>query len=847
MSFHRRTKGRYICEKSQKMVDSNFGFSGLSDQEAGVSAERWGKNKLTASVSHNILNTLIALVKEPMILLLISAASIYFLSGEYGDGIFLLSATILVSAISLFQEQRSRNAIEKLRQYTQPKCKVIRNSVVKETDSSEIVIGDFLILEEGALIPADGLILHSNDFSVNESILTGESLSVFKDITKDDRNVYAGTTVASGLAVVKVTAIGNETSLGKIGKSLQEIESGKTPLEIQIRTFVKRMVILGTIAFIIVWVINFFHSHDIKDSLLKALTLAMSIIPEEIPVAFTTFMALGARRLMKEGIIVRQMKTVETLGSATIICTDKTGTITENRMTLARVLAYPALEVINAEQIKDEKEKSLIRLAMWASEPAPFDPMEISLHHAYSKIMEHDERFSYKIIHEYPLGGKPPMMTHLFENEKGDRIIAAKGAPEALVELSDLAESEKRKIDECVRSLANEGFRVLGVGEAFHSGDKFPETQQEFSFKFCGLVAFHDPPKQNISDVMKGFYEAGVDVRIITGDNKATTVSIAQSIGFKNAGKAISGDELMNLNDDDFSVKVRENFIFSRMFPEAKLRVVNELKKGNNIVAMTGDGVNDGPALKTAHIGIAMGRRGTEIARQSASLILAEDDLSKMLVAIGMGRRIYTNLKKAIRYIISIHIPIILTVLIPLILGWIYPNIFSPVHIIFLELIMGPTCSIIYENEPMETDAMKERPRNFTETFFEWKELAISIVQGLVITAGTLSIYRYAVAHRLPEATVRTMCFATLMSANIFLTLVNRSFKHSMISTLKYKNNLVTLIILLGIALTLTTIFISPVNTLFQFQPLDIAQLSICIVAGMASVVWYEMVKVISK
>jgi Ca2+-transporting ATPase len=434
-------------------------------------------------------------------------------------------------------------------------------------------------------------------------------------------------------------------------------------------------------------------------------------------------------------------------------------------------------------------------------------------------------------------------MTHLFENESGKRIIAAKGAPEAMINVSKLSDIEKQQINDAIKIMTNEGYRVLGVGEAVFKENKFPVTQQEFQFTFKGIVAFYDPPKKNIQSVLESFYQAGIAVKIITGDNAATTGAIAKQVGFQGYDKSLTGDELMQLKDDELQLRVADTNVFTRMFPEAKLRIITALKANNEIVAMTGDGVNDGPALKAAHIGIAMGKKGTEIAKEAASLILVEDDLSKMVDAIAMGRKIYTNLKKAIQYIISIHIPIILTVFIPLALGWIYPNIFSPIHVIFLELIMGPTCSIIYENEPMEKNTMTQKPRPFTTTFFNWSELAISIIQGLVITAGTLSVYMYSVSQGYSETLTRTMTFSVLITANIFLTLINRSFYYSVFTTLKYKNNMVLLIITITLVICAALFYIKPLTTFFEFESLTILQLLMCIGAGFLSVIWYEGIK----
>ena len=829
------------------MDADNFNIKGLTNQQVLQAREEYGSNKLVFKKQNSFLDAVKALAKEPMVILLFVASVIYFIIGDIGDGIFLASAIMLVSAISLYQDSRSRNALEKLKDFTRFNCKVIRNGKAEEIKSDDLVIGDSLLIEEGTSITADGIIVHSNDFSVNESILTGESLAVYKDHAIEDNIIYQGTTVASGLAIATITAIGNETRLGKIGKSLESIKEEKTPLELQINNFVKKMVMAGAIVFIIVWVINYFNSYSLLDSLLKALTLAMSILPEEIPVAFTTFMALGAWRLMKMGIVVKQMKTVETLGSATVICTDKTGTITENKMSLAKLFVLSSKKISDPDNALGEDEKALIRLAMWASEPIPFDAMEVALHKAYATFTLDDERPKYKMVHEYPLSGKPPMMTHIFENDLGNRVIAVKGAPEAFNNISNLTATEKEQIQAAIKIMTTSGYRILGIGEAKFTSRNFPAAQQEFQFLFKGLIAFYDPPKKNIQSVFEDFYAAGIVVKIVTGDNAETTTAIAKQVGFKGFEKSITGDELMKLPDVQLQEIVITTHVFARMFPEAKLRIINALKANNQVVAMTGDGVNDGPALKAAHIGIAMGKKGTEIAKQAASLILLEDDLSKMVEAIAMGRKIYANLKKAIQYIISIHIPIILTVFIPLTLGWIYPNIFSPVHIIFLELIMGPTCSIIYENEPMEKNTMVQNPRPYTATFFNWKELTTSIIQGLMISAGSLAAYLYAVQHGANEQLTRTIVFTVLIVANIFLTLVNRSFYYSVITTLKYKNNLVILIIGITIAICGALLYVKPLTEFFGFEQMNISQLLISSGIGFLSVIWYEIIKWIKR
>jgi Ca2+-transporting ATPase len=830
-----KTQVDLIVEKS--------GIVGLTANEVDQSRTENGRNEIISN-KNTIFNIIVDLLREPMLILLIVTSIIYFITGNTEDGFFMVAAIVIVTGISLFQESRSKKALEKLRSLTQPLCRVIRDRKIETISKEEVVVGEYIIIEEGVSVPADGTILQSNDFAVNESILTGESLPVQKDVG-GNKEVFQGTLVVSGLAICKVSAIGMKTALGKIGKTLESIKKEDTPLQKQIGNFVKKMAVAGIVIFLIVWSINYFESHDLLASLLKALTLAMSILPEEIPVAFTTFMALGAWRLMKLGVVIKNISTVETLGSASIICLDKTGTITENRMQLTKVFSL-STELIS-EATDHSAATDVITAAMWASEPIPFDPMEIALHEAYGKASAKDERADFKLIHEYPLGGKPPMMTHVFQNVSGLRLVAAKGAPEAMISVSNLTSEEKTSILNALKSLASEGYRVLGVGVSKFSGDVFPKQQEELSFNFLGLVAFYDPPKANITTVFESFYKAGIKIKIITGDNAATTSTIARQINFVGYEKAISGDELMQFPDEMLKEKVMEFNIFTRMFPDAKLRIVNALKTNGHIVAMTGDGVNDGPALKAAHISIAMGKRGSEIAKEVSSIVLTDDDLSRMIDAIAMGRKIYGNLKKAIQYIISIHIPIILTVFIPLVLGWAYPAIFTPVHVIFLELIMGPTCSIIYENEPMEKNAMAQKPRPFSTTFFSLSELGLSIVQGLAITLGVLFIYQYAFQHFKSELITRTMVFTTLITANIFLTLVNRSFYYSIITTISYKNNLVSFIIVLTIALTASFIFIRPLSAFFQLTALHVNQILIAAATGFISVMWFELVKLFKQ
>ncbi|MEO6844023.1 MAG: cation-translocating P-type ATPase [Ginsengibacter sp.] len=825
-----------------------FPFPGLTQSEVSASRKKYGKNKIESKSISPFWHSLKDAVTEPMFILLVVAAAIYFILGEFSDAWFMSGAIILVSAISVYQDNRSRNALDTLKEFTQSHATVIRDDEPVFLLAEEIVVGDYVVVSEGELVPADGIVKQLNDFSVNESILTGESFSVTKNIDNPNENkVYSGTLPESGQCVFEVSAVGNYTKLGELGKSVEDIKKEISPLQKQINTFVKWMTMVGAVIFLIIWGINYFQSKDILNSLLKGLTIAMSVLPEEIPVALATFMALGAWRLMKEGIIVKKTSIVEALGAATVLCTDKTGTITENRMEIFQLYDFNAGKVLAEDNWKSASAQKLLSTAMWASESVPFNTMEIAIHKSYEENIDADRRVEFKMIHEYPLDGKPPMMTHLFENKNGERIIAVKGAPEAILKYSSLNSEQRNKVNSYLESFAREGLRVLGVGIIDFKGNEFPATQQEFKNTFLGLIGFYDPPKKNIAQVFNHLYDAGIKVKIITGDNLVTTATIAKQAELRGWEKGIDGAELSALNQKNFDKAVLHNYIFTRMFPDVKLKIIQSLKRQNQIVGMTGDGVNDGPAIKAAHIGIAMGKRGSAIAKEAASIILTDDDFGKMVNAVAMGRKIYTNLKKAIQYIISIHIPIILTVAFPLILGWVYPTIFTPVHVIFLELIMGPTCSIVYENEPLEKNAMHHPPRQMTNTFFNLKELTISIFQGLAITAGTLFMYQFSVRKGYNEQMTRSMVFTTLIFANIFLTLVNRSFYFSIFTTLKYKNNLMITMLSATLALLGMILYIPSFASFFRITSLNAMQIGWTIITAFISVIWFEVYKLVKR
>jgi Ca2+-transporting ATPase len=817
-------------------------IQGLSMQDVSLLRQQHGRNVFFAASSRKVIHIVRDIVREPMFILLVIACALYFILGEVSEGVMMLLAMILVAAISLYQEVKSTNAIQALQQFAEPKVTVVRDHTEVIISTEELVPGDIMLLEEGMNIPADAVVLQGNDFSVNESIITGESLPVDKHESEGQNILYQGTTINSGKCIARVTATGNNTVLGKLGKTIGAYHPPRTLLQLQINQFVRRLALFGLIGFFVIFLVNYLHHGDWATSLLFALTLAMSAVPEEIPVAFSSFMALGAYKMSKLGIISRQPQIVENLGAVNVICLDKTGTITENKMQVKTIYEYDRDLITDLQEGTRLQQDPVLRYAVLASELNPFDAMEKAIWDAYQIYADGNSQQRTEMIFEYPLQGQPPMMTHvyMFDNKK---IAAAKGAAERILRVCHPGEKEEKKILEHVHSLALNGYRVIGVASALHTQPQYPVLQDDFDWKFEGLLALYDPPKKNIQDVFRQFYDAKIKVKMITGDYPETAINIAGQAGILNHQHYVTGETVMNMKEDELRQAVKEIDVFARMFPDAKLKVIDALKANGEIVAMTGDGVNDGPALKSASIGIAMGQRGTGIARQAADLIITDDNLERMVTAIREGRKIYNNLKKAVRYIISIHIPIILIASLPLIFGWAFPNIFTPIHVIFLELIMGPTCSIFFEREPVEESIMQQTPRKRNSRLFTGKELLISVVQGIMIAAAGLILYYYFMNHGASLEQTRTIVFTTLILSNVFLTFAGRSFRKTIYHTSRFKNSLAPVIVIVSALFLAALHLVPPVRNLFQLAVISPGQFWICLGTAFAGVMWFELYK----
>lgn len=820
-------------------------LKGLSGDEVNSLRKKYGKNIFRYKKEYRLLRMGWNIVSEPMFVLLVVACGLYFILNETGEGILMAVAMIIVSGISLYQEVKSSRAMQALKQLTEPRVTVIRNGKEEPIISEDLVPGDIMLLEEGMKVPADAVLVEQNDLTVDESVITGESMPVGKDISANDNSLYQGSMINSGMCVARVTATGNDTYLGRIGKSVSTYNFSKTLLQKQVNKFVKTLAIFGFIAFLLIFIINYLHYAEFATSLLFALTLAMSVIPEEIPVAFSSFMALGAYKVSRKNIIIRQPQIIESLGAINVLCLDKTGTITENRMQVKTLFSYrddATIDLRDNSPVTANYER-LLFYGVLASESNPFDSMEKAIWEAYRALSPNIDHEKLKMIHEYRLEGQPPMMTHVYQ--QGDSIIVAgKGAAERIIRVCKLPPIDQSKIIQEANEMAKKGYRVLGVASSTHGKTDMPDSQDDFNWQFEGLMALYDPPKKDIDVVIRRIYDFNVDVKLLTGDYPETATAIASQAGIRNPMHYCTGSELMDLSEEDLRIKIKDTHVFVRMYPDAKLRMVNALQANGEVVAMTGDGVNDGPALKAADIGIAMGDKGTQIARQAADIILTDDDLTKIPVAVIEGRKIYNNLVKAIRYIIAIHIPIILTASVPVILGWKYPNIFTPIHVIFLELIMGPTCSIFFEREPVEENNVLRSPRNRNAGLFARGDLLISILQGVLIAAGVLTLYHIYMnsGHTVQET--RSIVFTTLIISNVFLTFTGRSFTKTINHTIKYKNSLAPWVIIISFVFLALIHVIPEIRSLFALAPLTITDFSLCTAVALASVIWFEIYKI---
>ncbi|WP_010297379.1 HAD-IC family P-type ATPase [Clostridium senegalense] len=833
----------------QKKVND---FKGLTKEEVIKAQERYGKNQLIPEKKESFFLKILEVLKEPMFLLLILAAIIYFILGEPRDGLVMLIFVVGIISIDVIQEWKTDKTLSALKNLSAPNITVIRDGVECIINSEDLVPKDLMIINEGVKIPADGKLIKVSDLCVNESSLTGEAEGVWK-CTDDSENkdywkkdyCYAGTLVTQGSGIVLVDKIGADTEYGKIGIDIAKAPDMPTPLQKQTGKLVKVCAIIAAVLFLLVCVITYINlsDHSLKDriieSILSGITLAMAMIPEEFPVILTVFLSMGAWRLAKKKSLVRKLPSVETLGAVSILCVDKTGTITMNKMELSDTWTLNC----------DIKELSYV-MGM-ACETDAYDPME----HAMLKYCEDNDiskkdLFSGNLIYEYSFTNENKMMGHVWEKDK-KVIIAAKGSPEKILTLCNLKQEENKKVEEKIHSMSSKGLRVIAIGKMdIEDKSNIPTTLEECNLEFLGLIGFMDPPRESIKGDIENCIKAGIRVVMITGDNGITASSIAKQVGIPHSNEVITGDELDSMSNEVLRERVKEVSIFSRVVPEHKMRIVKAFKENGEVVAMTGDGVNDAPALKYADIGIAMGKKGSEVSREAADLILLDDNFSTIVDTIKDGRRIYDNIRKAIGYIFTIHIPIAFASLLGPLLG-IKSSLLLllPVHVVLLELVIDPTCSIVLERQRAEDDIMNRNPRNPNEGILTSKILIKSIIQGLVLFAASFGTYYISLKNNPLSANVaRSMGLSIIIISNILLVQVNSSNKDFAYKSFMYlKKDPVMWLAIGGTFLGLAVILYSPISSFLSLSALSIKQLGTVVIISIISVMWYELVKLFNK
>jgi Ca2+-transporting ATPase len=844
---------------------------GVSDSEAAERLRADGPNELPSSKPRSVLGIALDVVREPMFLLLVASGAVYLVLGDLAEGLLLLAFVFVVMGITLYQQRKSERALEALRDLSSPRALVIRGGRRERIPGREVVRGDLVMLAEGDRVPADAVLLETTGLTVDESLLTGESVPVRKRAARvpeavegqtaagqearpthnatpggDDLPfVFSGTLVVQGQGVAEVRATGSRTELGKIGKALESLVSEDTAIEVETRQLVRRLALLGATLCVVVVVVYGLTRGDWLHGVLAGITLAMATLPEEFPVVLTIFLALGAWRLSQRQVLTRRVPAIETLGAATVLCVDKTGTLTMNQMTVRRIVASQQVHEVRGDGLAlPEAFHETVEFAILASQRDPFDPMEKAFKQLGERYLAQSEHLhaDWKLVREYPLSERLLAMSRVWRSrETEDYVIAAKGAPEAIADLCHLDAAGVRELTSAVSAMAGDGLRVLGVARATFRPAELPGEQHQFPFQLLGLVGLEDPIRPTAVDAVRLCDAAGVRVVMITGDYPGTARNIARQAGLQ-ADTVVTGAELDAMSDADLRACVRATGIFARMVPGQKLRLVEAFKANGEVVAMTGDGVNDAPALKAAHIGIAMGGRGTDVAREAASLVLLDDDFTSIVQAVRLGRRIFDNLKKAMAYIFAVHVPIAGMSLLPVLLNW--PLALLPVHIVFLELIIDPACSVVFEAEAEEADVMRRPPRRRDDRLFGTRTLVVSLAQGLAVLMMVMIVFGTALRWGYGEQEARALSFTTLIVANLGLIFANRSWSQTILSRLGSRNYALWCVtggaaVFLGCAL-----YIPALRGLFKFSVLSVWDVLMCVAFGAASTVWFELLKV---
>jgi len=841
-------------------ISQTENFKGITKQEAAEKLLKEGYNELPSSKPKNVFQIAFGVVKEPMFILLVACGSLYLLLGDIQEGLMLLSFVFVVMGIEFYQEKKTEKALDALKDLASPRALVIRDGETIRIAGREVVTGDIVILQEGDRVPADAIVLNCINLSADESLLTGEPVPVRKrewiegDATftpggDDLPVVYSGSMIIQGNGIVEVTAIALNTEIGKIGKALESVKEEPTKLKSEMGTLVKRLAIIGVILCVLVVSIYTLTRGDLLQGFLAGITLAMAMLPEEFPVVLTIFLALGAWRMSKKNVLTRKPAAVETLGSATVLCTDKTGTLTQNKMTVTRLFNGSDFSNVLSGKTFTDPFHEIIEYGILSSQANPFDPMEKAIINIGDQYLQNSEHIhtDWVMEKEYSLSKDLLAMSRVFSNTgTKEQVIATKGAPEAIFDLCHLKKDEIAKYDKAVTEMASTGLRVLGVARAKINPGELPSIQHDFDFEFLGLIGLSDPIRENVPAAVAECYKAGIRVIMITGDYPVTATNIGKDIGIQNPELFIAGPELQDMSEDELCERIKTVNIFARVVPEQKLKIVNALKRNKEVVAMTGDGVNDAPALKAANIGIAMGEKGTDVAREASSLVLMDDNFASIVGAVKMGRRIFDNLQKALAYIFAIHVPIAGLSLIPVFFADM-PLILLPVHIVFLELIIDPACSIIFEAEKEEKNVMSRPPKDINEPFFGAKKIALSCSQGVGILAICLLVYFVGLKMEYSKEALRTLTFVTLIVSNIAVILSNRSWTSNIFKILVSPNSAVKWVVGGAVFFLILILNVQFFLDMFKFERIGYLELLVCTVAGFSSILWFEIYKQLKK
>lgn len=839
---------------------SSTALTGLSHDEAERRFIADGPNELPKPTNHGILYIIWDVVREPMFLLLVTAGIIYLAMGEPGDAALLLGFVFVIMGITIVQERRTERALDALRDLSSPYALVIRDGQRQRIQATHVVRGDLVVLAEGDRVPADALVREGKNISADESLLTGESVPVSKRESSseqtlsrpggdDHASVFSGTLITAGQGIAEVLAIGVQSELGKIGSALNLLKPERTRLQQETGRLVTYLAVIGGIlCCVVVAAYAVTRGGDVeswKRGFLAGITMAMAILPEELPVILTIFFALGAWRISQSRVLTRRMPAVETLGATTVLCTDKTGTLTLNSMTVTRIMI--ANQSIIIDDMTNEQRASiqeLLDIAVLASKPDPFDPMERAIHIAGEKASPAFKELhkNWTLVREYPLTRELLAVTQVWkQGTDGPMFVASKGAPEAIAQLCGMSPEQRNQLTQQTILLAGEGLRVLGVARAILPETALPANHADVSLEFVGLMGLVDPLRSNVPAAVAELQSAGIKVVMITGDYPATAQNIARQAGITNTNDIISGSDMEHMTDDDFLRRVHTVQIFARIVPEQKLRIIQAFKANNAVVAMIGDGVNDAPALKAAHIGIAMGGRGTDVARESAALVLLDDDFTSVVAAVKMGRRIFDNIRKAVAFTFAVHVPIaglsILPVFIP---AW--PLLLLPIHIVFLELVIDPSCTLIFESEEAEPDLMTRPPRDPNERLYSWRGIALSLLQGLSSLIACVGIFIYTQAE-LGDSAARALTFTTLVVSFIAIIMTNRSWSRSIMAILRTPNAAQWWVVLGTIIFLTLALYVPIAQKYFHFAPLHGTDLFMSIVAGIVCIAWFEIIK----